>query len=148
VEAVEARLHAAPQPEGATPLLYRLDRLRAGAPELAELALLDALHSGAVELPGEQRAAATRLLGDDGDGPAARLGCPPGTAPGALAGAARAQGEQWQRAQWHPASTAGTRAAAEVLVRTCEALAARVGAGVEGPAERPAEEVSPAAARR
>lgn len=122
VEALEAMLRDRPPADGAA-LLYRLDRIRSRAPELSELALLDALHGGALPLSGDDRASAVRLLGDEGGSAGARLGCRPAAGPEELARAAQEQLARWQRALRHPASTASTRAVAEVLVRTCERLA-------------------------
>ena len=126
MEALEALLHERPPEDGAS-LLYRLERIRSSAPELAELALLDALHGGALNLPGNDRESVARLLGDEGGTAGARLGCPPGADAEVLADAAREELVRWRRALWHPASTAATRAVAEVLVRTCERLAVPAG---------------------
>ena len=70
-----ALLQAAPPPtDDGSGLLYQLERVRAGAHELRELELLDVLRSGDLHLPDEQRSAAERLLGADGDDSRARLG--------------------------------------------------------------------------
>ena len=65
---LDALLQAAPPPtDDGHRLQYQLERVRAGAHELRELELLDVLRSGDLHLPDEQRYAAERLLGADGD---------------------------------------------------------------------------------
>jgi hypothetical protein len=116
--ALETVLHGAPS----GPLVYQLEAIRSGAHELVELDLLDALCSGEIRVPDDQRRAAERLLGVDGVPAWARLGRGPDAPPAELADVAAAELSRWQRAAAHPTSTAASRRLAEFLVRTCERL--------------------------
>jgi signal transduction histidine kinase len=121
------------------PLRYQLERFRSGAHELAEIDLAEALRSGAVRLAEPDREAAERLLGAHGVQPRARLGLTEDADDEAIRRAADERLAHWQRVAAHPASTAGVRDAAEVLVHTCEDLLASLPATrAENPA-RPAE---------
>ena len=71
---LDALMRATPPADDRCRLRYQLERVRAGAHELRELELLDVLRSGELPLPDEQRYAAERLLGGDGDGVCDRLG--------------------------------------------------------------------------
>ena len=115
---------AQPAPPGAEPLRYRVERVRAEAYELVEAELVAALHGPGGALAGDLRESAERLLGGCGADPAARLGLPPGAAPGEVHRAAGHELARWQRLAGNPASTGAVRAAAAVLVRTCERLLA------------------------
>ncbi|MBB3086215.1 sensor histidine kinase [Geodermatophilus sabuli] len=108
------------------PLLYRLEEIRSGAHELAELDLLDAMCAGDLAVTDAQRRSAQRLLGADGVHDWARLGCAPGAGPAELVRAAQEQMAEWQRTAAHPASSATTRHVAGCLVRTCERLLSSV----------------------
>ncbi|WP_198588450.1 sensor histidine kinase [Geodermatophilus chilensis] len=122
--ALEAALRAAP-PRGETqPLRYQLDAIRSAAHELAELDLLDALVTGELWVPGDQRRAAEVLLGADGPEVWTRLGCGPAAGPDDLRRAAAEQLAHWQRVAAHPASPAASRRLAGALVQTCERLLA------------------------
>jgi len=118
LSALETVLQSAPL----GPLIYQLEAIRSGAHELVELDLLDALYSGDIRVPDDQRRAAERLLGVDGVAAWARLGRGPDALPAELADAAAAELGRWQRAAAHPTSTAASRRLAEFLVRTCERL--------------------------
>ncbi|RFU22482.1 sensor histidine kinase [Geodermatophilus marinus] len=121
---LEVVLQAAPARRATWSLRYRADELRSGAAELAELDLLDALWSGELAVPDEQRRAAERLLGAEGVDPAARLGCPADAGADDLARAAGEALAAWQRLATSPASGAGTRRLAAALVLACERLLA------------------------
>jgi hypothetical protein len=103
-------------------LRYLLERLRSTGHELAELDLVDALRAGTPALPGDERAAAELLLGAEGTAAHRRLGLPPDAGPEEIRLAAAAQLSRWQRRAEHPVSTRDQRAAAAVLVRTCERM--------------------------
>ncbi|HEX2075681.1 MAG TPA: ATP-binding protein, partial [Geodermatophilus sp.] len=126
--ALDTLLRAAPPGGNSRRLLYQLDEIRSGAHQLAELDLLDALCSGELRVPDDERLAAERLLGMVGMQAAARLGCSPDAGAAVLADTAREQLARWQRAAAHPASTAATRTLAHLMVRTCERLLADVAA--------------------
>ncbi|MGR6964560.1 sensor histidine kinase [Geodermatophilus sp. URMC 61] len=121
---LDATLQVPPPRGDARPLRYQLDAIRSGAQEVAELDLLDALCSGELRVPDEQRAAAEVLLGADGVEAWARLGCDPTAGPEDLARAAAEQLARWQRVAAHPATPAVTRRLAGALVQTCERLLA------------------------
>ncbi|MCE0766803.1 histidine kinase [Pseudonocardia kujensis] len=105
-------------------LRYQLERLRSTAHELAELDLVDALRAGNPALSTDERAAAELLLGAEGTAAHRRLGLPADAGPEEIRLAAAAQLGRWQRRAEHPVSTRDQRAAAAVLVRTCERMLA------------------------
>ena len=122
-----ALLQAAPPPaDDGHRLQYQLERVRAGAHELRELELLDVLRSGDLHLPDEQRYAAERLLGADGDDSRARLGLGADATAGQVRAAAAAEAARWRQIAAHPVVTARVRDAAQVVVWTCERLEAEV----------------------
>jgi hypothetical protein len=123
-----ALLRAEPPGADARRLHYRLEQVRAGAHELRELALLDVLRSGDLHLPDEQRHAAERLLGADGDGVRSRLGLAVDTAPEHVRTAAAAQILRWRQIADHPVASARVRDAAQILVWTGERLVAEADA--------------------
>jgi signal transduction histidine kinase len=113
------------RPDTAEPVLYRLEELRAGTHELAEIELADALANGSMVLLGSDRNAALRLLGTADSRPTARLGLPDDASPEDLRTAVTEELSHWRRQAAHPAATSSVRRAAEILVRTCEALLAQ-----------------------
>ena len=114
-----------PPPRGETrPLRYQLDAIRSAAQDVAELDLLDALVTGELCVPGDQRRAAEVLLGADGVQAWRRLGCGPTAGPDDLQRAAAEQLAHWQRVAVHPVSSAASRRLAGALVPTCERLLA------------------------
>jgi signal transduction histidine kinase len=119
---LDAILQVPPRQGDARPLRYRLDAIRSAAQEVVELDLLDALCSGELCVPDEQRRAAEVLLGADGLEPWARLGCTPAKAPQDLTRAAVQQLAHWQRVAAHPATPPPARRLAGALVQTCERL--------------------------
>ena len=122
-----ALLQAAPPPtDDRHRMQYQLERVRAGAYELRELELLDVLRSGDLHLPEEQRYAAERLLGADGDDSRARLGLGADATAGQVRAAAAAEAARWRQIAAHPVVTARVRDAAQVVVWTCERLEAEV----------------------
>jgi signal transduction histidine kinase len=126
-------------------LRYQLERFRSGAHELAEVDLAEALRSGAVRLAEPDRAAAERLLGAHGRQPRARLGLTEDADGESIRRAADERLAYWQRLAGHPASTAGVRDAATVLVHTCEDLLASLPTTrSEDPAQPPEDGAQPA----
>jgi hypothetical protein len=109
---------------GSASIEAEIERVQAGAHELVELRLLNALRTGDVALRPEEQVEAARLLGGDGQDLRARLGVDPespdedvlATFAGVLA--------RWQRRAENPITTGQAAEAARILVRTCEALAA------------------------
>jgi hypothetical protein len=125
-------------------LRYQLERLRSTAHELAELDLVDALRAGTPALPTDERAAAELLLGAEGTAAHRRLGLPPDAGPEEIRLAAAAQLSRWQRRAEHPVSTRDQRAAAAVLVRTCERMLAETPAAPATPVGATAAPTTPA----
>lgn len=110
------------------PLQWSVERVRAGAHDIAELDLLDDLDRGAVLL-GERHADALRLLGVHGADPRTRLGLLADAPDSALRAAAQAAADHWRAAATRPSATAAARTAAEILVRTCEGVIVRIPSG-------------------
>ncbi|NMO90654.1 ATP-binding protein [Actinomycetospora sp. TBRC 11914] len=104
-------------------VLFEVERVRtAGAQELAESELAEALRAGRTVLPAAHREPAVRLLGRDGTAPPARLGLAADAGPDEVDAAAREQRARWQRLAAHVAADRSVREAAEVLAASCEAL--------------------------
>jgi signal transduction histidine kinase len=125
-------------------LRYQLERLRSTAHELAELDLVDGLRAGRPALPTDERAAAELLLGAEGTAAHRRLGLAPDAGPEEIRLAAAAQLSRWQRRAEHPVSTRDQRAAAAVLVRTCERMLAETPAAPATPVGATAAPTTPA----
>ena len=94
---------------GGDELVARLDQLRAGAHELAELRLLAAVRIGELELRAEEQAEVERLLGLAGSAPRSRLGLPPDAADAELLAAAVSTLSQMATAGREPDVVAGDR---------------------------------------
>ncbi|MFC5286452.1 hypothetical protein ACFPM7_05260 [Actinokineospora guangxiensis] len=105
-------------------LAWSVERVRACAHDLAELDLMDDIDRGAVLLR-DRHGEALRLLGVHGLDARSRLDLPSGASDARVRSAARDAADRWRAAGAHPAATGSVRAAAEVLVRTCEGIAAR-----------------------
>ncbi len=103
-------------PEAAT----EIERITAGAHELAELDIIDALRSG-TSVPVDVDHL-VRLFGGDGATPEARLGIALGAAPDTIRSAATAELERWRRESEHPLATPDATYVARMAVRTCEGL--------------------------
>ncbi|MGY1696889.1 dynamin family protein [Geodermatophilus sp. SYSU D00814] len=116
-------LAAHPGPRSAV-LGAELERIRLALPELDELELLTRSRGPGSPLPAGAEAEGRRLLGGEGTGPAARLGLPADTPPAALRTAAVAALGRWRAAAADPLADRATADAADVVVRSCEALLA------------------------
>ncbi len=101
-----------------------VERIQAGAHELAEMRLLNALRAGEVALPGTQGDEAARLLGAGGADVRARLGLGPSAEDAEVDAALAGALDRWQRRAENPIAIGPAVEAARVLVRTCEALVA------------------------
>jgi 50S ribosome-binding GTPase len=117
-------------------LRHDIERILAGAHELAELRLLATLRSGQVELPKGAAVEAERLLGDAGASAACRLGSADDATPDQLRQEAFAALDRWQRHAVNPMFSRNTVDACRVLVRSCEGIVAALPAPGAGP--RPA----------
>ncbi len=128
LQVLEAVVRSSPRgADRATRLSYQLERIRAGAHQLTEIDLIDELRSGTVPLTDDERRAAEELLGAAGGQPWARLGLGGDADTGEMRLAAWVALARWQHRASHPASTRTVRHVAEVLVRTCEELLAKIG---------------------
>ncbi|HYZ03251.1 MAG TPA: dynamin family protein [Candidatus Binatia bacterium] len=117
---LEAVLHRA---RGAAPseLEAQLEQVRAGAHELVEIGLLDALRAGDLTFGGVPARDVERLLGAEGADPRHRLGLPPDAPVDDVRNVALSRLAYWQRRAESP--LAQRHAAPErVLVRTCEGI--------------------------
>jgi hypothetical protein len=121
VRMVERLLRERPPADGAA-LAARAEAIRLGCPELAELELLARLR--AVEAPFSRtvRAQAERLLGAEGDGIAARLGLPEDSSVERRRRRAEAELARWRERASDPLARRPAADAADLLVRTCEAM--------------------------
>lgn len=122
--ALESVLRTEPRP-GAGRLSARLEQLLATGHDLRELRLLAWLRGNRVDFDADLTAEARRLIGENGTGVAARLGVDhPSPAElwrrcaGALA--------RWRERAGDPALRLDQRRAAEVVVRSCEGIQARL----------------------
>ena len=107
-------------------LLADLELLIADAHEFRELRLLAALRSGRVNLPREHGVDARRLLGGSGTSLGERLGMSPEATVEDTWAEADAAAERW-RAQAHgQALLPAQRRAAEVVLRSCDMILARL----------------------
>lgn len=105
-------------------LRQAVERLRAGAHELAEIRLLTELRTGNIAGPPEQLAAMERLLGGHGTSFAARLGLAPNATAEDTRVIITGLHAHWRRVAQNPLTEPNLARAAQVLQRTCEGLAA------------------------
>jgi hypothetical protein len=120
---VEAVLNEFPR-EGAERLANEVERIEAGAHELAEIRLLNALRAGNVPLKEDVQLEAERLLGAEGTDVRSRLALPPEADARSVADALTSAITKWQRRAESPMSSREVSDASRVLVRTCEGLIA------------------------
>ncbi|MDQ1393081.1 MAG: hypothetical protein QOF30_2058 [Acidimicrobiaceae bacterium] len=106
-----------------------IERIRAGAHELAEVRLMNSLRAGAVPLPDAETSEAERLLGADGTDIRSRLGLEPDAPDDAIQAALARAVDRWQRRAESPLSPQDAVEAALVVIRTCEGMAAAIAAG-------------------
>ncbi len=100
------------------------EQITASAHAFEEIRLLDQLRAGALQVPADRVEELDRLLGGAGHDPASRLGLeqdPPSTA---IAEAALASLDRWQRLAEHPLSARSVQVAARGASRTLEGLLA------------------------
>ena len=120
---VQGLLRSSP-PSGpaADALAGEVERVVAGAHELAEIRLLNALRAGAVDVNAEETAAMERVLGANGSSPAARLGLPEGASGEELQRALGEELSRWQRRAENPLSSRDVADAARDIVRTLSGI--------------------------
>jgi hypothetical protein len=119
--AVDGLAHASPV-AGADKLLSEVERVTAGAHELAELRLLNAVRSGSVEAGAAVLEEMEVLLGASGTADAVRLGVPATAGPDEIRVAASTCMATWQRRAENPMSSSSLADASRLLVRTCEGI--------------------------
>ena len=119
--AIDALARSAPV-AGSDRLLADVERVTAGAHELAELRLLNGLRAGTVRVRDDEVEDLERLIGGSGGSPVERLGLDVGADPDTVRAAAAEAHARWQRRATSPMSTRETAEAAGVAVRTCEGL--------------------------
>ena len=108
---------------GSRELAAQLEQVRAGAHELTEIGVLDALRAGDVTFAGAPAREVERLLGAEGSDARRRLGLPPDAPLDDVRNVALQRLAHWQRRAESP--LAQRHAAPErVLIRTCEGIIA------------------------
>jgi hypothetical protein len=115
---LQGLLRAAPPTGDASQLASDIERIVAGAHELAEIRLLNALRAGAVDVAADESAAMERVLGAAGTSPAARLGLPDGAGVPELRDALESELARWQRRAENPMSSREVTDAARDVVRS------------------------------
>jgi hypothetical protein len=126
LRALAGELEASDEPDSRD-LRAAVERVEAGAHELAELRLLHMLLTRAVELSDDQHAEATRMTA--GGDPAERLGLPSDTGREAERTEALRQLEDWRLRAAHPLTDRTTADACEIIAQSYERLLAELAAG-------------------
>jgi hypothetical protein len=103
-------------------LAESLEALAAGAHELAELRLLNAMRLGGVPLKDDQLAEAETLLERSGQAPAARIGLPADADAAEVRRKLLASLDTWQRRAENPLSKKAVVDACRVVIRTYEGM--------------------------
>lgn len=109
---------------GSQDLRAAVERVEAGAHELAELRLLHLLLTGAVQLPGDLREEVARMTA--GGDPAERLGLPADTDRAAERTEALRRLEDWRIRAAHPLTDRTTADACEIVAQSYERLLAEL----------------------
>ena len=109
-------------------LREQVERLRANAHELAEIRLLTELRTGQVPAPPERLADMERILGGEGTAMTTRLGLAADAAPEEIAGVIGDLHVRWRWIAANPLTDPALARAATVVQRTCEGMAAAMGA--------------------
>ena len=113
---------------GSGELSARLEQIRSGAHEFAELRLLNALRLGEVDLRPDEAAELERLLGVSGSSVTSRLGVDPDASVDVVRKTLLTTLTRWRQRAENPVSSLATVSASRVLIRTCEGLYAALGA--------------------
>jgi hypothetical protein len=100
----------------------RVEQIRSGAHEFAELRLLNALRTGEIDFRPDEAAEVERLLGANGGDIRSRLGVAPDADVDEVRKALFGSLAMWRQRAENPVSSLATSAASRVLVRTCEGL--------------------------
>jgi hypothetical protein len=123
--ALEEIMRRQPPPQSAT-LGHDIERVIAGAHELAELRLLTAVRSGAVRLDPDEEAEVERLLGATGTSPQERLGLAPDAENRHLRTAVLTAHQRWAQRAESPLTSVAVAEASRIVQRTYEGLLAGV----------------------
>lgn len=118
---LDALLRAHPV-AGGDGLAGEIERITAGAHELTEIRLLNALRAGSVDVKADEAEAMERLLGAEGTSIPARLGLPESASIDDQRAAMLEALARWQRRAENPLSSREVADAARDLVRTCSGI--------------------------
>lgn len=124
--AVGQLAHREPRPQSGY-LHARVEQIVGAAHEFRELRLLAALRARRAGLPAELATQARRLAGGDGATVYERLAVPTETPPDELWSQASAAAHQWRRHSQEPGQSGNRRQAAQVVLRSCEAILHQLG---------------------
>ncbi len=119
--AVQRLLSVAPVPRSGE-LEARVEQIRSGAHEFAELRLLNSLRTGEIDFRPEEADEVERLLGGQGGDIRKRLGVEPEADAEEVRRALFSALGHWRQRAENPVSSLATSGASRVLVRTCEGL--------------------------
>ena len=119
--AVQRLLATVPVPRSGE-LEARVEQIRSGAHEFAELRLLNALRMGEVDFRVDEATQVERLLGGHGGSLRSRLGVDAEADEDEVRKALFGALGHWRQRAENPVSSLATSAASRVLVRTCEGL--------------------------
>jgi hypothetical protein len=126
LSAVEQLAHREPHPQSGY-LLSRVEQVVGGGHEFRELRLLAALRTRRAGLGAELAVEARRLAGGDGASASERLGLPAEAPLDHLRAEAVSAAERWRRQTQEPGLAARDRRAAQVVLRSCEAILLHLG---------------------
>jgi hypothetical protein len=127
LHALTELVHRQPGP-GTERLADDIERVEAGAHELAELELLVGMRAGAVVLDEDEAEEVERLVGSIGSAQAARLGLSPDASLRQLQTTALGAHDRWAVRAEHPFSSVAVMHAARVLQRSYQAILAELAA--------------------
>jgi hypothetical protein len=122
LRALDVLVRSVAPPTGAEPLLHRLDRIRSGTHEWAEVDAIDALRSGTCDLGPADVEAAARLLGESGADTRSRLGLEPDADRSLVIAAADRALAVWRIRASHPGTARSVRLLAATVVPSCERM--------------------------
>jgi hypothetical protein len=123
---LEALLRTHPM-AGSDALAGEVERITAGAHELTEIRLLNALRAGSIDVKADEAEAMERLLGAHGTSIPARLGLPESASPDQQRATMLEELTRWQRRAENPLSSREVADAARELVRTCSGIYVELG---------------------
>ena len=123
-------LLAASSSAGARDVRAAVRRELADVHGFRELRLLGTIRAGGVDLPADQTAEITRLIGGSGIDPAARLGLPATADVYTLRDAAIDAARTWRARAGHPLLAPASASACQVAVRSAEGIVAQLGEAV------------------